>query len=868
MKKKKVPSKSQASGKGKKQVGEDSWRAELEAISINDDNWWCIVAMMVETTTEHSKYISLFNTAAEEGRRKAIYCLSYQKMMSSVKILSKHSLEKCPTVQGVCHYASRMLFEGSSRLPAWLVARIVKYLIYRIKEKSIGIVKRMADLEHEIDEEYKIMQTVADWGQPGSRAFNAERLNNKRLTKLRKRGEEWRDTIYVDDAPLNGPNLYIILTGFHDPAISEHLVNAGVPLNFILRIKKSKRDLELLAEGDTAMNDFDKTRHLHRFGIYNSSIFELFHFWSKIETWMMDPETHPALLDVAIRVFRPPRFSLVFDDVEYERLKRDMYDNVSYFMYDLYDLYRQHGNYLKSMKLQKLAADDRQEKHDTKIYEALLDSVPQECVSIPLVLFAILAQIDGNRNEELAGGKSEGEDTSDGKIVSLSEIFVVRVDVKQKSRLVRVAMARHFNYDFSQETDALVMGLRTNIDTEVKHETKNQFDSFVEEKLKTLNAKFELDQTDNADDNEETLAEIELILREDTLNETIRLLDDSANSRVTATSNMIDNILPVFWDPRIMSTHAKHGVTVMKLDEYSRHIDKIRGYMSVKVSSEEFRHCLHILMFDRMIFGSTRSRDKSTGRNTKEETTEDPITTKNSRPSMKRSKSVPSLTSKCSRQIHFHSDGNIEYGKVPSSIVDCSPLFEIVDPRETLVPGYLEKNVFSLRYKNEDGLRDFDYMELLPRSIFMQRVQQCLDTFDSFETVYFEPTDSVLLYFSDKWRANGVHEEERMSSIRTSVRLRDFCEYVVAEERDWIHREEQMYRSQTSESLKRLMLKVDEVRDETLMFTDEDFILPWSLKAKDLAKRKLGLLEFYQCQWTLGVYVDFHLLRYKYRLIL
>ena len=167
MRRREKTARSEISSKGRKQVDEDAWREPLEAISINDDEWWCMVTMMVETITEHSRFVSLFNAAAEEGKRKAIYSLSYHKMLASVRTLSKQSLDKCPAIQGVCHYASKVLNEENyyGALPSWLMARIIKYLIYRAREESIGIVKRLADLEREIDEEYWIMQTVANSGK-------------------------------------------------------------------------------------------------------------------------------------------------------------------------------------------------------------------------------------------------------------------------------------------------------------------------------------------------------------------------------------------------------------------------------------------------------------------------------------------------------------------------------------------------------------------------------------------------------------------------------------------------------------------------------------------------------------------------------
>lgn len=164
MRKSKKPVKSVESPKPK-QVDEDSWRKPLETIAINDDEWWCMVIMMVETITDHSRCVSFFNIAAEEGRRKAIYPLTYQKTLASVKALSKQSLDKSPMIQGVCRYANKILEAENETLPTWLMARVIKYLIYRAREENIGIVKRLINLEREIDEEYWIMQTVEDWGR-------------------------------------------------------------------------------------------------------------------------------------------------------------------------------------------------------------------------------------------------------------------------------------------------------------------------------------------------------------------------------------------------------------------------------------------------------------------------------------------------------------------------------------------------------------------------------------------------------------------------------------------------------------------------------------------------------------------------------
>lgn len=125
--------------KGQKTSDKDAWRAELDATSINDDRWWCIATMMVETTTEHSRYVSLLDAAAEDGKCTAhVRYLSHRKATTAVKTLSEGDPEKCPVAQRICHYANALLLsENNGDLSAWLMARVVKYLIYRAKIEHV-----------------------------------------------------------------------------------------------------------------------------------------------------------------------------------------------------------------------------------------------------------------------------------------------------------------------------------------------------------------------------------------------------------------------------------------------------------------------------------------------------------------------------------------------------------------------------------------------------------------------------------------------------------------------------------------------------------------------------------------------------------
>lgn len=128
-----------AEGKIQKTVGEDVWRAELDATCVNDDRWWCIATMLAETRPEHGRHVSLLNEVVASGKRtdRRVLYLSRRQTTDTVKTLSEEDPEKCPVAQRICHYANALLSENNGALSAWLMARVVKYLIYRAKIEPV-----------------------------------------------------------------------------------------------------------------------------------------------------------------------------------------------------------------------------------------------------------------------------------------------------------------------------------------------------------------------------------------------------------------------------------------------------------------------------------------------------------------------------------------------------------------------------------------------------------------------------------------------------------------------------------------------------------------------------------------------------------
>ncbi|KYN12213.1 hypothetical protein ALC57_15610 [Trachymyrmex cornetzi] len=674
--------------------------------------------MMVETFVEHSRYISLFSETVEEEEQACIYSLSYQKTIDTVKTLSKQDPEKCPAVESICHYANTVLSENNGHLSTWLVARLIKYLIYRVKTKYVGRLKVEADLDCKINEESSSRSTI----EP-RRAYSSKTeyvFNGK--ANIRSR---------ASNVSFDGPNLYVVLSGFHNPDLPAELLSVGVPLTCILEIKLPGE--KYIGHRKTKGNDIRAKTPF--FEDHHINEIKLVEFWRVTHKRFANLSAYPMYSNITILTIDLPVYPETVNAIEKESLRRDIYDRILFTFYHLYELYRQHAKYLKNMKLEKRIFDKRDEVVDTKIYDDILKNIPNEYIGAPLILSAILLQVEHN----LAT-------SSDGCFLADHDTGFSDADTRHENTSTTAERSPTFN---------------------------------MLAKLKLLDLEYELiDEYDtSADSASQSLqsSDLDVIPYGDTLNVIIRHFHDR---RATHLDNAV---LRVLWDPRIINIWLNHEVpTRSKSDMYFCHLDNIaRAFnQEQKISREEVVHYLYFLMFDDLIFsGSSREARAQLVQQPRDELSE----LKHMRSTIKRACSVPNFTSPpttASGLRRCKSDIEIDYCKPVVAFTECSLLFTLTDARETLLPGYLCKNVFKKRSYQRPSLEEYEDVELLSSRVFLQVVHECFQSFDRFVARYFKPTDSLLLYFSNNDAVNNVSEERCLSSICTPIGLHEFCEYI------------------------------------------------------------------------------------------
>ncbi|XP_029173907.1 uncharacterized protein LOC114942652 [Nylanderia fulva] len=700
-----------------KRRNKDDWRVALDSTFINDDRWWCITTMMVETMVQHSRYVSLFNEAAEEGT--CIYSLSHQKAIDTVKTLSKRDPEKCPAIMGICHYANTVLNENNGHLSTWLAARIIKYLIYRAKIEQLRRLEVEEDLDREIDEEYRAISNIAS--STSLRNAVRPRRSDNSQTKYAFSSKVNAHS-HVNDISFDGPNLYVVLSGFHDPDLPAELLHVGVPLICILKIKPTD-EREIASPETKKKNLVRRDTSPHFSEDYRADENELYKFWT------VTPRQVPEEHETGKRIF-----------------------------------------------------DKRNETmEDTRIYEAALSDIPNEYINVPVLLGAILLQVESN----LAGSR-------DGC-----------VPVKR-------------NAGFSDDAD------KGDANTSTTAEGIPVFD--VRDKLRLLDLEYEL--IDECASRSLLPSDLEVTLYRDTLRTIVRRFLDRESLELD------DAVLRVLRDPRIIDIWRNREVSS---DMYSCHVDNIADVLnrdrSSSVGREEILHYLHLLVFDKLIFSGDKSDNEGRASSKKD-------SSKLKRSVIKRTRSLSDLTTSSRLTVsslrRFKSDTEIDYDKPVLAFTDCPLLFALTDTREALLPGYLHENVFGRRRSSRSSLEEYEDVELLPKRVFLQTVYECFQSFDRLASRYFEPTDSMLLYFSNDNRTGDAFEETRLSTIRTPIGLGEFCEYIAEEEENWMERETRQ--SPRMDLTGRFMKRPVELEDDAIIFADECFVLPGSLKAKSLAR--------------------------------
>ncbi|XP_033635929.1 sperm-associated antigen 17-like [Asterias rubens] len=359
--------------------------------------------------------------------------------------------------------------DNNEDIPLPLLAKLLKWKLLAIKQKDL---KRREDEKKvssgkdkdkkggKADKRARSKSPVKGKGKNKS----PEVPSPKKESKLKKRGEEEDDNKYIDDEPDDGPQHYIVIEGFDLAPLLALLSDLGINVDSIIKVgsedyEKFEKRKALEAEQEEEEKS-PEVVEAEKAKIKKATT-RLETFWKQHDPLLRNAPKGSKLHDVA-RLTYTVKEKIIPDDVDDNELRTEfgtaLFEDVACMMYDLLDSKRQFLHYMDNMKLVQVPSASgppmppaMSEVHsgvslttsgagaaltaggpadiqglggleqkpspaevDQRYYNELMDSIPHESASIPLIMHCMLEQITATEEDLLPPSEKAHTPRDDG----------------------------------------------------------------------------------------------------------------------------------------------------------------------------------------------------------------------------------------------------------------------------------------------------------------------------------------------------------------------------------------------------------------------------------------------------------------------
>lgn len=731
-----------------------SWRSKIINTKLNDATFRVKVVLLDVAGSEQDRmYLNKFELFAAEEKRFVIKVLSKTETIFMISQLGQDTKGK--EENKVFDEAAAFLREKKN-VPADYLALVIKHLIIKFKEEYLFIKRQKLDVAEGCRRESLIMErsvevkgsvfqkggasalTKSDKSKSAvvapSRSDNDENLREideekKYNTQLRVRGEEWRDKQYVEDYPIDGPHLYVAVTGFADPFLPLALVRIGVPVVAVVQIRIDVVTLRIPSS---------LTRAAKR-GASQTQLMmdESLKFWDDLQQLRIMPSTAPYLKDTAFLVFSPPYW-------EANELTGDpekIYDEISYLIYDTHDLSRQHDNFLDNMRVINVPVDIDESKDKFscfQYYSRLLQGIPLECLPIYTVLDSIVHSVvkfhngpDSESNNSTADVKSGKRSNHDEKLVKaesiVNDIFDKLCQADNNKKTYRIT----YGEEFETYKDPIVLNYGDIVKYNTFHLGNMNLDQIVCGMLlgMPVNKLWQKEVALWSEIEAKISFHVNVLLscfeREDVeTSELVRLLN------ILACRKLYNNRSSLRKDEESPETLSDFKKNYLKRSPLAEPITRAP---SVMVSCGGLG-----------------------------------------------SPSFPSITK--SDNVSTLSPGDDDETSRVKFLFDCPDISDLVTGAEIEADAPLSHLI-----------DDYDFFEDFGGSCSFQIILDSFNKYNCLDYKYCEVTDSIVMMFFNSHNKEGIARDTWRSHIPTAVCLQDFFDYVLEEHYDWIQEQDELY---------------------------------------------------------------------------
>ncbi|XP_026155171.1 sperm-associated antigen 17 isoform X2 [Mastacembelus armatus] len=420
-----------------------SWESGLTKAPFEEDSWQACVNFLVGESPEDEKLIQTLVLVEQHYRLFTL--LTFDSTIAKIHELGNLKAKKLDNVPIFCEVTepAKVLLDAGEEIPCDLMAKVLKFLLLQIKTTDQQ--RRVAEQIKEA--QAKTAPPSATKDKAGAKVSEKKTKSplppvgpSKEKTTNLKRRDDVEPPKYLDDEPDDGPQHYILVLGFYQPQLIGVLDAIGVHVANVIKICSKHTHRSEVQQEEHAPEGNEQTQTASP--VVDAASVELAAqtrrldlFWSGLSPVLDNARFDSKLHNVAQLSYTVPDLLLSFQTLIPEaalKLGSQIFKDVANLIYDCLDWRRQHQHYLESMKLIDVAAAvgphtqplevlptslpmtplskkksvqeesppaQKVDLHpvtthvDMRYYSSLLDLVPPEASSVPLILHCMLEQV-------------------------------------------------------------------------------------------------------------------------------------------------------------------------------------------------------------------------------------------------------------------------------------------------------------------------------------------------------------------------------------------------------------------------------------------------------------------------------------------
>ncbi|CAK8694543.1 unnamed protein product [Clavelina lepadiformis] len=459
-------------GKSASAAGQGRWETALMSYAFEEETWKANINFVVENNILDAAHIKALANVVKIPQRKLFSYLHKDDLMEMVNELGNPKNKKPAKVPQFYEITEIIfgLISAGQEIPLPLWAKLIKFGLVNIKSNDMQ--RKEGESKSKDDRVKGSAKKRPRSKSPGKKGKKTPdpQLPKKDWSTLKKRGEEDDQNKYIDDEPDDGPQHYIFISGFKKAQILPILSELGINVNGVVKIQSESYELlSKMAEEKLASEGLDDDALAVTQSQREIDTKELALFWELLPIVLQRASPTSKLQDLGLHLYTVLNIAYPGDWDDCDNMigfGTTLFEDMACKVYDTLDWERQYLNYLKNVNLLHVPKFGDQEmsesspiepktvpsatgkrdktkallepqqavdelvppitppapiETDTRFYQDLMDCVPMESVSVPLILHCMLEQVVATEQDKIPPSEVNAPARADGIHLALAE---------------------------------------------------------------------------------------------------------------------------------------------------------------------------------------------------------------------------------------------------------------------------------------------------------------------------------------------------------------------------------------------------------------------------------------------------------------